>query len=134
MSMTPASVLRKACHTLAAPDRLAALVFFALLLACGLLLYRDYGISWDEPTQLRIGIANYRYVTQQDPALLSLRDRYYGPLFEMLLVRFQSKGNDQAGLFQPPLAQFPVLLRRVPGLLRTGAAHGCAIGGRRWAG
>jgi hypothetical protein len=100
------AAIRKILGVFTASHRLAAVIFFALLLACGLLIYRDYGVSWDEPTQLRIGVANYRYATRGDPALLSMRDRFYGPLFEMFLVRFQSKGDDQAVYYSRHLLTF----------------------------
>lgn len=69
---------------------LAAALFFSALLVTGLAIYRDYGVSWDETTQQQLGILNYRYLTRQDPALLSFRDRYYGPLFELTLIVLQT--------------------------------------------
>lgn len=69
------------------PANLVVLVFFAVFLGIGVLVFDDYGISWDELSQVQIGVKNYRYITQGDPALLDLRDRYYGPLFELFLVR-----------------------------------------------
>jgi hypothetical protein len=73
------------------PTWLIVVAFFIALLATGILIYQDYGLSWDETTQVELGIKNYRYVMKHDPALLEFRDRYYGPLFEMMLVIFQSR-------------------------------------------
>jgi hypothetical protein len=70
----------------------AAFFFLAAVLAAGLILYRDYGIAWDEPTQVELGIKTYRYVMKNDPTLLGWRDRLYGPFFEILLVIFQHRG------------------------------------------
>jgi hypothetical protein len=56
----------------------------------------DYGIAWDESTQLEIGLANYRYVVRGDPALWTLKDRHYGPLFEMFLVRMMDQSSPRA--------------------------------------
>lgn len=64
---------------------LLSIAFFALMLAAGLLTYREYGIATDEPAQIEIGRVNYNYVTRGDPALLTFRDRYYGPFTELIL-------------------------------------------------
>lgn len=73
---------------------LAAILFFLILLGLGLAIYSNYGMSWDETTQLDLGIKNYRYIFKGDPALLSMRDRWYGPVFEIFLVVFQSNRGD----------------------------------------
>ncbi|GAP06914.1 hypothetical protein ATHL_01779 [Anaerolinea thermolimosa] len=79
--------LRKILGEFFQPQRLAVFLFFAAFFLVGQQVYDDYGISWDEPTQLEIGKANYRYLVKGDPSLLEMRDRYYGPLFEIFLVR-----------------------------------------------
>ena len=61
------------------------LVFFVFLLALGLLLYQDYGLTWDDLAQVEIGETNFNYAFHDDPALFELKNRYYGPLFEMFL-------------------------------------------------
>lgn len=71
------------------------ILFFAVLLVLGLSLYRDFGMSWDEPTQVILGLKTYRFVMKQDPALLAWRDRLYGPFFEIILVILQSRGASQ---------------------------------------
>lgn len=77
-------------------SRVCTSIFFIGFLLGGLLLVDDYGISWDESTQLEIGRANYRYIVKGDPALLDLRDRYYGPLFEIFLVRVMDQSSSRA--------------------------------------
>jgi len=72
---------------------LLTILFFLALLAVGLSIYSSYGMSWDEPTQQELGMMNYRYAFKGDPALLRMRDRWYGPFFEIALVAFQSRGN-----------------------------------------
>ncbi len=76
-------------------SNLVAVLFYLILLGVGLTIYANYGMSWDETTQLDLGIQNYRYIVKADPALLSMRDRWYGPVFEIFLVVFQSNGNDR---------------------------------------
>jgi len=59
------------------------------LLATGLSLYRDYGVSWDEPVQRAYGETVYAYAFDGDDALLADRHRVYGPVFEVLLVSLE---------------------------------------------
>jgi hypothetical protein len=58
------------------------IIFFAIFLVIGLAVYRDYGVSWDEYQQMKIGELNAKYALKSDPELLSFKDRYYGPVFE----------------------------------------------------
>lgn len=76
---------KKRRRDLFSAKNLAIFAFFALLLAAGLFIYQDYGLTWDDLAQVEIGELNYRYVFQGDPALLTLKNRYYGPLFEVIL-------------------------------------------------
>jgi hypothetical protein len=78
------------------PQRLAFILFLGLLLAVGWMIVDDFGIGWDEPIQLEIGLANYRYLVRADPALLELKDRHYGPLFEIFLVRMMDQSSPRA--------------------------------------
>lgn len=61
-------------------------LFFLLLLVAGILIYKDYGIPWDEPLQIKVAQLNINYLTHRDPALLTYRDRYYGMVFELPLL------------------------------------------------
>jgi len=61
------------------------IIFFALFLIVGLAIYRDYGVPWDEYAQMKIGEVNTRYTLKGNPGLLSFKNRYYGPVFEMLI-------------------------------------------------
>jgi len=63
----------------------AGVALVAALLVTGLCVYRDYGISWDEPTQREYGRKVYEYVLRGDDELLADRHRVYGPVFELLL-------------------------------------------------
>jgi Dolichyl-phosphate-mannose-protein mannosyltransferase len=77
-------------------SRLAALVFFAALLVVGLLVYRDYGTSWDEAAMREtVGIVNYRYVTGADRQALNdprrAAESYHGPAFELLLMFLEKR-------------------------------------------
>jgi hypothetical protein len=64
----------------------------ALLLSChlllGLLIFRDYGLSWDEPFQRHgCGIVNRRFLVHGDRrGLLEGTEKYHGPAFEMVLI------------------------------------------------
>lgn len=65
---------------------LAALVFFLGVLAVGLVAFDDYGITWDETGQRAYGEVVHAYVFQGEDALLTFRERYHGPGFELFLV------------------------------------------------
>lgn len=65
--------------------KLSAFVFIPLVIAA-LLAYSDYGISWDEHSQLEIGTVNYDYVFHGDERLLGYHDRDYGVAFELPLI------------------------------------------------
>jgi hypothetical protein len=67
----------------------AVCVLIAGLLITGLGLYRDYGISWDEPVQREYGTQVYAYAFGDDESLLADRHRVYGPVFEVLLVSLE---------------------------------------------
>ena len=74
---------------------LLTLIYLAAVAGIGMRIYRDFGAPWDEPAEIERGIANYRFILKHDPILLNRPDRIYGPLFEIFLVRFQSKGDAQ---------------------------------------
>jgi hypothetical protein len=61
----------------------------ALLIASlfiGLSCYKDYGISWDEPTQRELGTVTYNYVTNGDTGLKDYAHRALGTSFELPLI------------------------------------------------
>jgi hypothetical protein len=59
--------------------------FFVGFLSIGMLIYKDYGIPYDEESDIHIGTINYQYVFHNNPAMLTEENRYYGVLFEMPL-------------------------------------------------
>lgn len=78
--------------------KLISTIFFLCLLALGLFVYKDYGISFDEPAQRLIGITNLNHVarhfnhqaiinndslTQFPKKLDQITDRDYGVIFEL---------------------------------------------------
>ncbi len=63
-----------------------SILFFAIILTTGLLVFKDYGIPWDEPDQILITRLNQRYIFLHDPTLLTYRDRYYGMVFELPIL------------------------------------------------
>lgn len=69
------------------------LVLLGITLIIGLLTYKDYGISWDEPTQRGIGIVTYNYITNNDQYLKTYDDRDLGTGFELPLVFIEKKLN-----------------------------------------
>ena len=71
----------------------ATIAFFAALLLIGLLVFRDYGISWDEVPTRQFGIMYVTHAVPDAHALDSVRTvsgpayERFGPVFEILLVR-----------------------------------------------
>jgi hypothetical protein len=74
--------------------KVITVIFFLTYLVSGLLLFDDYGLSWDEPRERSTGLVNLNYVakvfhvydpvqyeSQQD--LHEYRDRYYGSAFQL---------------------------------------------------
>jgi hypothetical protein len=72
-------------------QNLIPFLFFIALIVMGLLIYKDYGIPWDETAQIEIGRLNYRYIFKGDPTLLSLPARYHGAIFEMPLLAVSAR-------------------------------------------
>ena len=68
-------------------------LFFIILFGIGLSIFSDYGISWDEKFQRDYGHTVYNYIFKGDEKLFSHRDRYYGPVFEVLLVFIEKVFN-----------------------------------------
>lgn len=52
----------------------------------GILIFKDYGLSFDEDSQRQMGIASYEYVFSGNNSLLSFSARTYGVGFELPLV------------------------------------------------
>ena len=83
--------------------------FFILLLTIGLIVYDDFGVSWDETISRQNGLLTLRYVLDHDPTLLTYQDRYYGTFFETLLVSIEhltSQTDPQAILLTRHLVTF----------------------------
>jgi len=63
-----------------------AMILFLVFLSIGWLLHRDYGLHWDSWSQYELGLINYNFVFRGDNQLLSYKYRYYGPIFELILL------------------------------------------------
>jgi hypothetical protein len=63
------------------------IIFFIGFLILGLFIYRDYGVSWDEPiSREACGRINYNYITTGDyKTLIEGNEKYHGPAFEIFL-------------------------------------------------
>jgi hypothetical protein len=87
--MISESPKREAGQTGTGSRRTATLIFFGVLLALGLGIFRDYGISWDESIQRAYGGMVYNYITTGDQEVLSDRHRHYGAVFQVLLYSLE---------------------------------------------
>ena len=85
-------------------------LFFIIFFFIGVVSFRDYGLSWDEPIQREIGKMNARYAFKQEPWLLTYKDKYYGPIFEVFLVGledvFHLTANSNSVYFMRHLVNF----------------------------
>jgi len=68
--------------------------FFNLFLLVGVLIYRDYGISWDEGSSRKVGILAFDYITGRSDALINNNVlKYYGTVFELPLAAIEKVFN-----------------------------------------
>jgi hypothetical protein len=76
--------------------------FFTLFLIIGIGAGDDYGIGWDEPSQMEIGQFNYEYLTGHSDTLAAYHDRFYGAAFELPLYTLQKLSgiSNSAGIFE----------------------------------
>jgi len=72
-------------------EKPAPVLFFIALILLGCLVYKSYGIPWDESVQTQVGALNYRYIFKGDSALLSFPDRFYGAIFELPILWITSR-------------------------------------------
>ncbi len=73
--------------------KLYSWAWFALVVIIALLLYKDYGLTWDEPTQRNIGLAAYNYVKSGDMTYMQMMDKIYGVGFELPLIYLEKLFN-----------------------------------------
>jgi hypothetical protein len=66
-----------------------ARVAFILLIACGIFIFQDYGIGWDEPSQIDMARRSYDYAFHNDTSFLHFKYRDYGMAFDMPLYAVQ---------------------------------------------
>jgi len=57
--------------------------FFLTFLLYGASVFRDYGVSWDEPDERMSGIRNVWYIYSGNAAVLESPAKYHGPAFEL---------------------------------------------------
>jgi len=67
-------------------NKLSAIALFLILFLMGLVAYKDYGISWDEPIQRKFGLAVFDYIFDGSDQMYKSSEKYYGPAFEFVLV------------------------------------------------
>ena len=62
---------------------IALLVVF-IILAC--IIFKDYGVSWDEKEQREIGYVTYNHVLKGENELFNSSDKSHGVAFELTLI------------------------------------------------
>src|SRR5436190_9688465 len=80
-----------------------AVIFFSMFLLTGLLVYDDYGLSYDEETsRVGNGYINYNFIqTHEEGPLAKASEKYHGPAFEIFLVFAEKlfKRTDDRSIF-----------------------------------
>lgn len=101
MSPSPSSYLKTILYQIITQKgSLAALVgLYALIFLIGTLVYKDYGVSWDEFEQIGIGAANYQMIVQNEPPKVNYTTLYYGPFFELILFVLSGQPPDSSLLY-----------------------------------
>ena len=67
-------------------------IFLAFVLV-GFFASDDYGIAWDEPSQIEIGQRNYDYLLGINDSLVTYHDRHYGAAYELPIYALQKVLN-----------------------------------------
>ena len=77
-------------------------LFFVVYLIVGISVFKDYGISWDEPDIRDLGALAWNYVIFGEKNYLTSPASYHGPAFEMFLVSIEkifNLSNDSRAVF-----------------------------------
>jgi len=84
---TSSYLTKNKCQIFTQKGALVALVaLYVTIFLTGILVYRDYGISWDEHDQVRMANSNYDLIVHWEPQGNNISTQYYyGPLFELVL-------------------------------------------------
>jgi len=61
-------------------------IFFIVFLIVGISIVKDYGIGIDETSHRGNGLRSVAYVMEGDQSIFDYDIRYYGPVFEILLI------------------------------------------------
>ncbi|TGE05619.1 ArnT family glycosyltransferase [Hymenobacter fodinae] len=111
--------------------------FFGLLVLLGLALHRDYGVSWDEPTDHLNGLVNVKYIVgliapekvSQEPSahlippLQGYRDNDHGVIFEIPVAALSyvfTHNDSQAFYYMRHLLIFGTFVLAVWGIYEIG--------------
>jgi hypothetical protein len=80
-------------QSLTTQHKILSWVYLILLVVMSLFIFKDYGISWDEPVQRGIGTAAYNYVDSGDRTYMQIKDKIYGVGFELPLIFLEKLFN-----------------------------------------
>lgn len=67
-------------------QRLMPLVLLAVVLLLGIMNFKKYGISWDEPMQRDMGLLCYDYVSGVSNEFFSIQNKYHNSTWELFNV------------------------------------------------
>ncbi|MBC6612366.1 hypothetical protein H8B15_15680 [Hymenobacter sp. BT507] len=84
---------------------IVVLLFFSAILVLGLCIYRDYGVSWDEPVDRANGAVNLKYVAERLTPQLIRQNAAYAAIPSLA----DYPDNDHGVAFELPMAVLGVL-------------------------
>src|SRR5688572_10940962 len=73
-------------HSLLIRQKQVSWIYFLIIVIICVFVYKDYGLSWDEPVQRGIGTWAYKYIHEGDRTYMQITDRIYGVGFELPLL------------------------------------------------
>ncbi len=71
------------------------ILFFLAYFILGIFIYKDYGLSYDEEQQRKLGILTYQYIFGGNNELFDFKDKDYGVGFELPLILLEKLFNLQ---------------------------------------
>ncbi len=72
---------------------LPGILLFTVALIVALLTYKDYGVAWDEHSQIKLGTLTYDYIFDDSRAIFYSDLKSYGSGFELVLLFIQKIGK-----------------------------------------
>ena len=128
------------------PHSLYTKGYFVLLLLLGLLLVRDYGVTWDEPVDRLNGMVNYKYIAGRvapewareqmafanTPDFATHAENDHGPIFHLPLAVFEQQAVGSNSRLYYLVRHYCIFLVAVLGMWAVYRLGRLRFGSWRW--